>query len=153
MIISEEKGRGGERAEKGWCMTPVEEGRNQYRARVGYVEQNTRRSARQTGTQANCTGDVIRQIGGHPIVEGQHSTRGLANGASRILDGQTGTSYNQTERNLIGRLANDASRISDGWPGTPCNQAERNLIGQTVKLNSGGNRAGQKKYKLFARPQ
>ena len=54
VIIEEEKARGGERAEKGWCMTPVEEGRNQYRARVGYIEQNTRRSARQTGTQASC---------------------------------------------------------------------------------------------------
>ena len=72
----------------------------------------------QTGTQASCTGDAIRQIEGHSTVGGQHSTRGLGhlrrdnqgltNDASRIPDGRTGTSSNQTERNLIGGLTNDA---------------------------------------------
>ena len=69
VIIPEEKTRGRGLAEKEWCIASIEEGRNRYGAGVDYVGQNIHWTARQTGTQASCTGDVVRQIGGH-------STRG-----------------------------------------------------------------------------
>ena len=127
VIIEEEKVRGGERAEKGWCMTPVGKGRNRYGAGAGYVGRTTNRSARQTGTQASCTGDVVRQINGHLSAGRQHSARRLTH----------------LRRNHKG-LAAFALRVSDRRTGAPCNQTERNLIGQMVNLNSRGNWAGKK---------
>ena len=126
-ITSEEEARGGGRVEKEGCAAFIEEGR-------------------QTGTQANCTGDVIRQIGGHPTRGGQGNTRELAhltNNAAGIPDGRTGTASNQTDRNLIGGLQNVAPRIPEEQTGTSHNQMQKNLIGQAVKSNGGGHRAGK----------
>ena len=114
VIISQEKARGKGSTEKEGCTAFIEEGR-------------------QTGTQASCPGDVVRQIGGHSTRGGQGNTRELAH-PSRDNQG----------------LTNDAARIPDGWTGTSYNQTKRNLIGQAVKSNDGGNRAG-KKYISYLR--
>ena len=98
---------------------------------------------RQTGTRDNWTGDVVRQIGGYPTRGGQGDTSKLAkltNNAAGIPAGQTGTSYNPTQGNLIGQVVKS---IPDGQTGTSYNQTQKNLIGQTVKSNSGGNQAGK----------
>ena len=47
-------------------------------------------------------------------------------------------------------LTNDAASIPDRQTGTSYNQTKRNLIGQAVKSNDGGNQAG-KKYISYLR--
>ena len=99
VITPEDEVRGGRRVEKEGCVPIMEEGR-------------------QTGTRDNWTGDVVRQIGGYPTRGGQGDTSKLAqltNNAAGIPAGQTGTSYNPTQGNLIGQVVKS---IPDGQTGT-----------------------------------
>ena len=107
-------------------------GRNRYGTGAGYIGRTTSRSARRTGTQASCTGDVVRKIDGHLSTDRQSSARRLA----------------RLRRNHRG-LAAFASRVLDKQTGTSCNQTGRNLIGRTVKLNGRGNRAGEEYITYF----
>ena len=127
MKIKDENLRGRELSEKtGWRRTPVGRGRNRYVTRAGSIRQAPIRGARRTGTQASCTDDVVRQVDGH-------LTTGRQNSAKRLV---------HLRRNHRG-LAASASRVSDGQTGTSRNQTGRNIIRRTVNLNSRGNRAGK----------